>query len=118
MQGIEIEIVAKPEFELIVVLHALEVEGLPVHAHQMRLARGNQQIRSAGGDLNPAGFHPGNKHDHLQGARLDAALEMRLAKSRGEIGAGGSGGTVCWNERMHGRKKFVVGLVTGGSPVE
>ena len=82
LEFIEIEIVAKPELELIVVLHAFEVEGLPVDADDMGFAGGDDEVWSAGGDFNPVGFHSRHEHDQFQSTRQIGALEVWLAISR------------------------------------
>lgn len=81
LEFVEIKIEAQAELELIVVLHPFEVERLPVDSHHVGFAGGDDEVRSAGGDLDSVGLDARNEHSQFQPAGQVGAFKVWLAVS-------------------------------------
>lgn len=106
LEFIKVEPIAETQSELIVVLHAFEVERLPVDPYDVRFARGDDEVGPDCSDFHPTGFYARNEHEQLQREWQVTALEVRLPVGRQRLGSGRGTGTVRWDDRMHERKKF------------
>src|SRR5690606_8514719 len=58
-----VETASQAEVQLVIPLHTLEVQRLPVDPHDPTLSRGDRQIETGRGDLDSRGVNPGHEYD-------------------------------------------------------
>ena len=119
MQGGIFQPVTEPEAELVIALGALEVEGLPVDAHEMRFARGDDQVGGSGCDIHAGGVDAGDVDGEFHGVGMILAVIAWLAKirhgRRNFRKRQTSGRTEGMDDRVHGKMEVgTSGLVAAG----
>lgn len=102
-----VEALAQAQFEQVILLHCLDVEGAEVRPDEAALARADHEVGAASGDLDARGVDPGDIDDEFHGTFLFAAVVVRVTEidRGGRGGTGASAGFQVVDDRIHGKIK-------------
>lgn len=122
VQGGVVEGMAESQAQSIIALGIFEMESLPIHAHHMRFAGGDDEIGSTDFDGDAGSIHTWHVNDEFHGIGLFPAVIARLAVFRIEIPDGSAvrPDSVGLDDRVHGKmendkdSRNPLGVMTAG----
>lgn len=105
LQCVEIKSKTEAQRQMVIVLHAFEMQGLPVGADLVWFPCGDEQVGAGGRDFHILGDNAGHVHDEFHRLWQIDAFEMRLTGVDRSVGRGRRVRWVGRNECMHGKRR-------------